>query len=483
MKPMMLRFIIRIAVVVIGITISSCFHYVHAESVEPLFLNVYRATESGRVEMLQSRIERDSAIAISKRDNRMMLELYDWTSGEHSIPVDSVLYCAHRTLALPAVKVWLDDYPEATTLWEKDLYLNARICIEGNGMVESLDTMALSVKGRGNSTWQMPKKPMRLKFAKKTSIAGMKKAKNFVLLNNYVDPTLMKNVTAMWLAERLGVPYANKMVACHLFLNDHYLGAYTLTHKVGLNSGSVSEIDESKGVLLELSTEFDEKYKFRSIYTDQPVMIKDPDLDEIAAESPDSITPDQLLDIWRHDFNRAERLAMQNRGEEAFDVESVVSYIMLFDICGNEEIGYPKSLYLHKEAPGDSVKYYLGPAWDFDVAFSCPQRPLWLTPWLSRLRDTPGIHARYVERLKEFVNDTYPELIRFINQYSEMITTASELNANRWPEEYKFGGWADVSPSYPSDGHVSRLKEWINRRVEFLSWYYGITSPPGPDRD
>lgn len=45
------------------------------------------------------------------------------------------------------------------------------------------------IKGRGNTTWGMPKKPDRLKFDKKQSLMGEPKDKSWVLLSNYADKT------------------------------------------------------------------------------------------------------------------------------------------------------------------------------------------------------------------------------------------------------------------------------------------------------
>ncbi|MDE6249852.1 MAG: CotH kinase family protein, partial [Paramuribaculum sp.] len=79
----------------------------------------------------------------------------------------------------------------------KDQYLNATISIEGNGVVDDFEEAEVTIKGRGNSTWfQFPKKPWRLKFAKKQEFCGLKKAKNFALIANFIDPSNMRNTVA-----------------------------------------------------------------------------------------------------------------------------------------------------------------------------------------------------------------------------------------------------------------------------------------------
>lgn len=95
----------------------------------------------------------------------------------------------------------------------------------------------------------------------------------------------MRNTMAMWLARQLGIAWANDIVPCDVTFNGHDLGAFMLTGKIGINGASV-DIDETQGILLELSDDYDEKYKFRSATYNLPVMVKDPDFDELAEDDP-----------------------------------------------------------------------------------------------------------------------------------------------------------------------------------------------------
>ena len=64
------------------------------------------------------------------------------------------------------------------------------------------------IKGRGNSTWvRYEKKPYQLRFNKKTSVLGMKKAKKWVLIANAGEPTLMCNAIALDTARKIGMQF------------------------------------------------------------------------------------------------------------------------------------------------------------------------------------------------------------------------------------------------------------------------------------
>lgn len=405
----------------------------------------------------------------------------DWIDGDVSIPLTSIDSIVLKQSDIPVLRFTFPDYPDIDGLKEKELYLSANLDIEGNGHSDDVSGLTLKVKGRGNSTWGMPKKPMRLKFSKKTSICGMRKSKNYVLLNNYVDPTLMRNALALWLAKELDVPYANTIVPCHVFINGHYAGAYTLTEKIGINSTSV-DIDENIGILFEISTEFDEKYQFKSNRLELPVMVKAPDFDELYDNDPCSLTPTERLDLWKTDYNNAENLACQGMGSQVFDIESAVNYVLLYNIVNNCEIGFPKSLYVHKKSLEKSEKYYFGPAWDFDVAYNfsqpsgdsfiqfSPESRLWLPQILNVLTKTSEFKTLYTERLNKFEEEIFPNLLNYFDQYSSMIEASAKYEGIRWPDTGKLPGqgWAYRLSPYDHATHVAQLREWLIARAAYL---------------
>ncbi|MDE6026843.1 MAG: CotH kinase family protein [Muribaculaceae bacterium] len=427
----------------------------------------------------QIKLKEGEWLSHSEGEEGFFADFEDWISGECSVPVSAIDSCVVRASDIPVLRLSFTDYPEAECLWEKELYLEAILDIEGNGFTEDEDALSLQVKGRGNSTWGMPKKPMRLKFPKKISICGFKKAKNYVLLNNYLDPTLMRNVLAMWLAKRLGVPYANTMVPCHVFINGHYAGAYTLTEKVGINSGSV-DIEETEGMLFELSVEYDEKYKFRSEEWNLPVMVKDPDFDELYEDEPEGLTPEERLALWQEDFNHAEALVKEGRPEEAFDMESAVNYFMLYEFVKNSEIGYPKSFYIHKKSMGEEDKYYFGPAWDFDVAFNMlvlrddaaapasPEGEIWVNALIDEMKESKMFRKLYKEKREIFQEEILPEMLDYLDNYAALIEPSAKLNGLRWPESGFYGSWTAVEPSFDTKRHVDELRDWLIERAEYL---------------
>ncbi|MDE5773510.1 MAG: CotH kinase family protein [Muribaculaceae bacterium] len=434
-----------------------------------------------------------------------------------TIPVEVIDSIVIRRIDIPVLRFTFPDHPELSWVKDKENYISAVLDIDGNGMTESADSLQLSVKGRGNSSWWFPKKPMRLKFSKKISICGFAKAKSYVLLADCVDPTLMHNATALWLAQQMGVDYVNSFMPCHVYVNGKYAGAYLLTEKISINKASV-DIDDSKGVLIEMSNEYDEEYKFHSALYEMPVMIKDPDLSEIAAEYPDylagfsmseepkepegaegmeepeeaeeaeeteddggeEVTAEDILRAWEYDFNQAESKAALLEGAEAFDMLSFVNYMLVNDLVLNNEIGHPKSCYIYKEGLGLEYKYKFGPVWDFDLSFNAVAKNgtqevnipydgyLWLNPLFEKLVNSPEFMPLFQERWQYFMDEVYPSLFEWMDSYNAMIEPLAKMNAMRWPQPHSNQWITAKYNTYDNKTRLAEIKNWLHKRIRHI---------------
>ncbi len=367
---------------------------------------------------------------------------------------------------------------------EKDKYLNAEIMIEGNGIVDDFPLTATTIKGRGNSTWNLfPKKPWRLKFSKKQQICGLAKAKNFALIANFIDPTHMRNTVAFRIGQILDMPWTNHSVPVNIVMNGSYRGLYMLTEKIGINSGSV-DIDETTGILWELDTNYDENYKFLSDNCSLPVMVKDPDFDELAEENPDGLSAVEMFDSWRDDFTRMEASVFGTSTDDwtdYIDLQSLVRYVFVNSLVGNHEPTWPKSVYLHKAHMED--KYSFGPLWDFDWAYTFGGSykegagdPV--SKWLT-LPDEPGgkffgklcRDARFRTEFKKVIDSFYENemenLLDYIDEYAALIRPAAYRNGERWPancdESHPY-----VASSEKFDTYLENMKTFLRKRLEFM---------------
>ena len=76
-----------------------------------------------------------------------------------------------------------------------------------HGAANNLEGASLeAIKGRGNFTWTLEKKPYQIKFDSSTPVLGMPTAKTWILLANHADPSLLRNKVAYDLAAEFGLP-------------------------------------------------------------------------------------------------------------------------------------------------------------------------------------------------------------------------------------------------------------------------------------
>ena len=127
-------------------------------------------------------------------------------------------------------------------------------------MVDGTDTLRLEntqIRGRGNSSWwNSDKKPYRVKFDKKQRLLGedFANAKNWTLLANHGDKTMIRNALTYQLGRFIGMKFCPAAKFVDLYLNGKYRGTYQISDQVQVHKKRV-EVDEDNGWLLEVVNE------------------------------------------------------------------------------------------------------------------------------------------------------------------------------------------------------------------------------------
>ena len=107
----------------------------------------------------------------------------------------------------------------------KEEYVDCSVSISGTEIVG----YSAGIRGRGNSTWELPKKPYRIKFEEKVSLFGEAKNKSWVLLALYYDYSAVKDKLAFAMADAIGTDvFVPSYHYVELYLNGKYQGLYLL---------------------------------------------------------------------------------------------------------------------------------------------------------------------------------------------------------------------------------------------------------------
>ena len=298
------------------------------------------------------------------------------------------------TPGMPTIDITLPPGTTQSTLdggSKETVYTETKIAIDDPNNVYDYTTPVVDgketgeIKGRGNYTWTLAKKPYQFKLDGSKDVLGMGAAKTWILLANHADASLMRNKVAYDLAADLGLHGSPASRWVDLRINGQYRGNYLLTEKVEVKKNRV-ELANDSGVLVELDRRGDgsqagypaEDYWFRSSTSSSTFTLKDaksgvPDPDDGESMNDAEFAATKVgWDDMKATLNSLDALLYASTPnwteiEKIIDVESFVKYYFVFELAENPEI-VSSSVYFYKDGPG--TKLFAGPAWDFDSALA-----------------------------------------------------------------------------------------------------------------
>ena len=367
---------------------------------------------------------------------------------------------------LPIIKINTND--EAPIL-DKENWVNMTFSLTDRNKPEN-NISGISnqqIRGRGNATWNAPKKPYRIRFKddQKQAPFGLPAARNWVLLANYYDRSFMCNAFAFELGKRLGLEYTCSYDYVNLYLNDKYQGLYIFTeHRqadpAGIGAPGRPKVDLNDGWLVEIDFYYDEEPRFRTTNYNLPVMIKSPESGSI--------------DFVRTDWNNLTDLMFsedfpENGYRDLIEMDTFIKYFMVQIITNNLDFNVtdgwrkdPGSIFFYKDK---GAKICAGPLWDLDHTFGFDSTPPAKTfpypnyPFFNRFFEDPVFLARWKEIWNQHYNDIV-SMRRFIDNTADKIRDAAIKDLKKWHNTENF------------DSRVKTMKNYFNTRIVYLNGIY-----------
>ena len=406
----------------------------------------------------------------------------------------------YQVTNLPTVSIHTESAQDITS---KTTELNANITITYDDGTR-IQEYPIYARGRGNASWNFPKKPYRIKFADKSHhmlegspLESPAKAKKWTLINNYGDKTLMRNIVAFEFSKRLGMEYTPYCQPVDVLLNGEYRGCYQLCdqisvdpHRVNITEMEPEDIEEPEltgGYLLEIDAYADqEKSKFTSS-RGIPVTIKSPDEDDIVRAQSTYIKRQFTLmeaALWGRNYSDAE-----NGYRKYLDSESFLKHFLVGEFSGNTDTYW--STYLSKNRLENQFK--VAACWDFDLAFNNDNRIYPVndrTTWVYKSGGSGAngmaafvnrvLSDTYTDkRLKEMWKETRKSgafskesLLAFVDSVANELDASQKLNFRRWPIlSQTVHQNVDAKGSY--EGEVDVLRSFIPSRIDWIDNYLG----------
>ena len=350
-----------------------------------------------------------------------------------------------------------------------------------------------SIRGRGNSTWEQPKKPYALKLNNKTEIMGMPKHKRWVLIANYLDNSFLKNHMAFYLSEKFEMDYTVRGEFVNLVFNGVYRGLYWLGEAIKVDKKRVNIYDgenemadtDDKDLLIEMDSHYDEVVKFHSSIRNMPYMIKNDDYfydednnNEMTSGGTARLERFQnkiatLENLLYPDYNTNDDCKVNTNNcsapDESYadiiDVESWAKFWLINEVMDNTELNEPKSAYFSYQNKKEGDVFKAGPVWDFDAGATKTLTSVKLDTsiYYNALFKSP----KFIKAVKDVWNK-YSSTIDFNTEIQTMrskLATAAKLDSLMWGAHNDYVQTTDLS----FNGSVDFLKESVLNKMDVVN--------------
>ncbi|MBQ9184664.1 MAG: CotH kinase family protein [Bacteroidales bacterium] len=367
--------------------------------------------------------------------------------------------------------------------------------------VTSLGALTMQIKGRGNTTWNAEggiKNPYRMKLNEHNKVFGMKGDKDWILLADVQDPTLLRNAVALRIARLVSMPWTPKYRAAEVYINGSYAGCYLIVeakeadreNKVPVTPVTGSQTDG--GYYMEIDDKSDDDQYFWSSTFGKKIKYKEP-------EAPTSAQKKFIEDY----INDVEKLLQQQKFDKTtgywskMEVSTFINQYIVQELTMNVDGNMRLSTYFAKDT---DTKLFMPMVWDFDLALgNCTYLGKdFNLPYYDGSRDGPkgwfikirggypgenygqkDTYYQYMFKDPQFVSELkarWNQVKSRLDKIPDFIDKMSEYNSLAYDHNRSGGKNPRANRSYTSapDAFTSWtaardwLKDWYKTRLSWL---------------
>lgn len=417
----------------------------------------------------------------------------DGTSLDYNV----VLNCPQINRELPVLHFRPDKLINS-----KDNYVDTYIELydntpdsSGEGWWDSAEKGKIEMRGRGNSTWVLPKKPFRMKFSEKFSPIGLNhaKEKSWTLLAQDMDKSLLRTHLAFEYSRALFDPQEGYHDTKAILFTpaSQYINVYLTGDYYDSSTGKTRYMDGEYLGLYQMSDQLERA-------TGRVAVEK---LEEADGDNPDKITGGYLIEADLHEGNHPTAMKkirfsykypkdddfhqsqydyisdFLNKAEQAlygpdfkdpqkgwrkyFDEKTLADFVIIKEFVGDMD-GYT-SIYAYKRRGHD--KLFFGPIWDCDKGWDNDRRvphsqyhPLaslmihagfWMPSnvqddWFQHLWTDETFRAFVAKRWEDKKEELKALTDRVLREVPVDMPKAIEANFTVWPFYYQYSSEAKM---------------------------------------
>ena len=411
-----------------------------------------------------------------------------WSFNGYSVTEDITLTAKwdYLTYELPIINI----DTQGASINSKVDYTDMTFSLENCD--DELSEVTGGIRLRGNSTKGYPKKPYRIKFDKKQSLFGLEKAKSWVLLADYLDPSALHNYTAFSLANEMpGLTFTPSPHKVNVYVNGNFAGLYTLCEQVQENKGRMDiELDEitedmvnlkdfnfficmDKSVVEDSDSVLDETYFYLEEYN-QYFELKYPEKDQFVSEKQFQSFFSQLKEYVSDIMKAFKNKDVETIKNEA-NLNSLIDYLIVDQIMGENDHAWKSfNMYYTNTSTNaeENGKLNFGPIWDYDWALHTPwtgkpNQEYNLTNQISYsniffrvMADVPEFYKIVKERYTLYASAALGDYIERVDNIVASMEESIKLNEELW--------YSTIEEENLSQNNIDFLIAWLENRKELL---------------
>jgi hypothetical protein len=354
-----------------------------------------------------------------------------------------------------------------------------------------LENVTMQIRVRGNSTAFMPKLPYKIKFTVKTALLSEYAQKDWVLLANYTDHTLIRNYLAYQMAKDIGMEFAPMAKFVDVYVNGIYQGNYMLSDQIEVSPNRIDIEEDSSDLDTGYLIEFDKRlwdFDLDTITENYFILYGIP----YVIKSPDETSPNYTINhlYYIEDFlvTVINTLKDQKDYSRLIDEASFIDWFIVEEVFKNVDSGY-SSVYMVKDK-GGLLK--MGPIWDFDLS-SGNQGHLdsyhrdpegWYTPleykniYFYYLMQYPVFRTHLKARWNQLYELHILALLDQIYPAADSIARSRYLNFERWDVIGINQEWYTATEVFAAKTYEDQLHllyqylevriAWLNREINYF---------------
>lgn len=378
------------------------------------------------------------------------------------IPLDDTEY---PYAGIPRIVIETENRRE---IKDRETEIPAKLQIWGEKAPES-EIMELTIRGRGNSSWTgMPKKSYKIELLKKTNLFHMPSNKDWALISNYADKTLMKNFLMYNLSSTTGLYYTPNNKFVELFINNSYCGVYLLTETIKVDKNRINIPKTGNSFLAEIDFKHKENEQYVISNLNKPFRIHSP---KGASDSEISFFLNHINEFESYLANREKNdfIGLQ----KWLYLDDYIKHFWIQEISKNCDAAFFTSVFFSWQ---EGQPIHMGPVWDFDLAFgghtnadiNNPEgwlaKDIYWNRYLFKDSSFTSYASSYWKAHKSLFND----ILDTLDIYKKYLNDAAKNNYKKWNALKDTSNYYHHKAYSSYDEAVDDLKAWIQKRYLWI---------------